>query len=140
MVTDAQIAAARRFAPPLIVMERVDRRGAKLRQVSRKAIDYVTHAGMVLEDVYPGGGVAVRELAPPEGTAEAAAFTRAAGLSMGDVYPAVSLAVFSGEGSRRRWRWRWVVVGALVGAVFAGPIGAAVGLAGGLVDGALRAR
>jgi hypothetical protein len=127
MPIKSQIAAARRYAPPLLVTTRVDRRGAKLRQINRCAIDYARRAGLAFEDVYPGGTAVVRRLAPPKGSHEAKAFARASGLS--------HRTLFGGEIESEeplRWRWRWAAVGAIVGAALAGPIGA---VAGGLIGG-----
>jgi hypothetical protein len=129
MVTATQITAARRFAPPLVVAARVDRRGAKLRTVNRRAVDYATRAGMRLEDVYPGGLGVVRSMAPGRGSSEAAAFAAAAGLGLGELYPP---STFAGEIPRKRWRWGWMAVGAFVGAALLGPVGA---VAGGLIGG-----
>lgn len=54
MITRAQrIAAARRYAPPLIEVRQADRRGARVRQVSKRAVDYANRAGLALEEVYP---------------------------------------------------------------------------------------
>jgi len=133
-MTPAQLAAARRFAPPFIVTGQADRRGAKLHYVNRRAVDYASNAGFGLEDVYPGAGRALRLLAPPEGAPEVDAFARAAGLTPADVYPA--FAGESGGTAKRRWGWRWALVGALVGAALVGPVGAAaMGVAGGFVGG-----
>jgi len=121
-VTPPQIAAARQYAPPLFVTGQLDRRGAKLRLVNRRAVDYAHRAGMSVETVYPGATGSIRALAPPMGTPEARAFVAATGLSIGEVYASD----FSGE-RVLRWRWGWAVVGFAVGAVILGPIGAAVG-------------
>jgi hypothetical protein len=128
MHTKPQITAARRYAPPLLIVARVDRRGAKLRQVNRCAVDYARRAGLAFEDVYPGGTDAVRRLAPPKGTHEAKAFARATGLSHRTIFGGEAV----GLEEPLRWRWRWAAVGAIVGAAFAGPIGA---VAGGLIGG-----
>ncbi len=133
MATAVQIAAARRFAPPLVVKSRVDRRGAKLRSVDRRAVDYARRAGLRVEDVYPGGLATVRAMAPSQGTPEAAAFASAAGLGLGELYPTM----FAGEAPGRRWRWGWMALGVLVGAAFVGPLGVPLGaVAGGLIGGA----
>jgi hypothetical protein len=122
MVTPAQIEAARRFAPPLMTVGRADRRGARLRSVNRRAIDYAQRAGFSLEDVYPHGLTAVRALAPTAGTPEAPAFVAAIGLPLGEIYPTS----FSGE-SKSPWRWGWAVAGFAVGAMAGGPIWAVAG-------------
>lgn len=124
-MTPLQIAAARQYAPPLIVVGRVDRRGARLRRVSRRAVEYARRAGMPLEVVYPGGVIAVRRLAPMAGTPEALRFLRATGLPMGEVYPPVA---FGGE-LRGKRRWPWIAVGAAIGAMVGGPVGMVVGCA-----------
>ena len=87
MATPAQIAGARRFAPPLFVVRSVDRRGAKIREVNRQAVAYAKRAGLRMEDVFPGSGEEVRKLAPARGTKEAEAFLRASGLGRAFVYP-----------------------------------------------------
>lgn len=123
MPTEVQIAAARRYAPPLFTVSKIDRRGAKLRSVNRRAVDYAHRAGMSVETVYPGAMGSIRALAPPMGSPEASAFVAATGLAEGDVYP-----IFGGEvSSARRWRWGWVAMGILVGAALGGPLGAAAG-------------
>ena len=132
MVTAAQIAAARQYAPPLVTAGRTDRRGAVLRSVNRRAVDYARRAGLRMEDVYPGGLATVRAMAPSPGSPEAAAFASAAGLRLGELYPPA----FAGEASRRRWRWGWMALGVLVGAALAGPLGVPLGaVAGGLIGG-----
>lgn len=132
-----KLQAARRFAPPLVVTGRVDRRGASLRSVSRRAVDYTRSAGFGIEDVYPSGIRAVRAMAPPKDAPEAAAFVRASGLRETDVYPLISCVGGMQVYPKRRWRWGWVVAGVIVGAALVGPIGAAVGVvAGGLVGAA----
>ncbi len=123
--TAVQIAAARRWAPPLVVQLQADRRGARLRAVNRRAVDYARRAGMRLEDVYPGGLATVRALAPPPGTAAATTFLRTTGLSAAAVYPPPAM---SGEASAQKgWRWGWAALGVLAGAALGGPAGAAVG-------------
>ena len=128
--TAVQIAAARRFAPPLITLDRLDKRGAKLRQVNRRAVDYAHRAGLSVEEVYPEGLWMLRALAPAAESVEAGAFMRTTGLRSDELYPP-----FGGEmtGKRGGWRWGWAVVGALVGAALVGPIGA---VAGGILGGA----
>jgi hypothetical protein len=127
VATAAQLEAARRYAPPLITVGQIDRRGARLRQVNRRAVEYVQHAGLALEDVYPGARGTIRALAPPMGSPEAPMFVRATGLPSADIYPGGALATFGGETSRARWRWGWATAGFIVGAVVVGPIGAVVG-------------
>ncbi len=134
LTLETKLAATRRFAPPLMVTGQVDRRGASLRSINKRAVDYSRNAGFGIEDVYPSGIPAVRAMAPPPGTPEAAAFVRTSGLRETDVYPLISCVGGSAIYPRRRWRWGWVVAGVLVGAALVGPIGAAVGVvAGGLV-------
>jgi len=136
----AKIAAARRYAPPLVVVAPIDRRGARLRQISRRAIDYTKNAGLKLLDVYPDALTAVRRMAPAAGTPEATNFVASIGLTTADVYPPATV---SGErrvrmrrsGRAGRWRWAWAVVGAAIGGVVAGPIGLAVGGGVGLLGG-----
>ena len=132
-----KLQAVRRFAPPLVVTGRVDRRGAPIRSVSRRAVDYTRSAGFGVEDVYPDAVGAMRALAPPMGSPEAPAFMRATGLSQREVYPPLISCVGGMQVyPRRRWRWRWAAVGFLVGAALAGPLGAAAaGVAGGLIGG-----
>jgi hypothetical protein len=125
-ISPVQIAAARKFAPPLITTGQADRRGARLRSVNRRAVDYARNAGIALADVYPLDIVTMRALAPSADSIEASTFVYSAGLTADDVYP--TEVTFMGEGPRRHWRWGWAAVGALVGAVVAGPIGAAVGV------------
>ena len=136
--TQDKLAATRRYAPPLVVTGRVDRRGAVLRGVNRRAIDYTRSAGFGIEDVYPSGIEMVRAMAPPRDAPESAAFVRASGLSTGDVYPLISCVGGAAAQPRRRWRWGWVVAGVLVGAALVGPIGAAVGVVAGGIMGATR--
>jgi hypothetical protein len=124
MATAVQIEAARRYAPPLITVGQVDRRGARLRQVNRRAVEYVSRAGLALEDVYPGAAGTIRALAPPMGSPEAPMFVRVTGLTAADVYPP---ATFAGEAPKARWRWGWATAGFLVGAACVGPVGALVG-------------
>jgi hypothetical protein len=126
-----RIAAARRFAPPLVQIGAVDRRGARLRTLNGKAIGYALRSGLPFDDVYPGGIATARRLAPPGGTAEASAFVRASGLPYDVVYPPT----FAGEGPRRRFPWGWTVVGLLFGACAGGPVGLAVGGVAGLLAG-----
>jgi hypothetical protein len=123
-----QIAAARRFAPPLTTIGRADRRGARVRLLNRRAVDYAKRAGLGVWDVYPEGLMAVQAMAPEQGSAESGTFAAAAGLELADVY-------FGSEVKpiKRRWCWSWAAVGVLVGAALVGPIGAVVGLAGGLL-------
>jgi hypothetical protein len=129
-----RIAAARRFAPPLVMAGQVDKRGARLHYVNCKAVAYTAHAGLRLEDVYPGAMRALRHLAPPQGSLEAPLFAREAGVSVDELYP--SRVSFGGEGAGAGWRWKWAVVGALIGACLVGPVGAAtLGVAGGLIGG-----
>jgi hypothetical protein len=135
--TAAKLAATRRFAPPLVTTGRVDRRGANMRLLNRRAVDYARNAGFGVEDVYPDAVGTMRALAPPMGSPEAGAFVRAAGLSFRDVYPPLISCVGGDKalGLRRPSRWRWATVGFFVGAVIAGPIGAAVGVTVGLIGG-----
>lgn len=137
LTPQARIAAARAYAPPLVIVEPFDRRGARLRQVNAKAIAYAQRAGMSLEEVYPGAIAMLRALAPPPGTIEAARFARAVGLRVPDLY-AVSGGAggtsVGGERSRGRRRWAWIAAGLALGAATAGAGGALVGGAvGGLV-------
>jgi hypothetical protein len=132
MATAEQIRAARRYAPPLVTSGRVDRRGAILRSVSRRAIEYAAAAGMSVEDVYPGEIAAARALTPRAGSAESVEFLRVTGLREAEVYPPVVAIGWDLLPSRRRWRWGWIAVGVIVGAALAGPVGA---LAGGLIGG-----
>lgn len=143
MATVAQIEAARRFAPPLLVTEQVDRRGARLRHVNRRAVEYAQRAGMQLEDVYPGALAIVRAMAPPAGSIEAPTFVRAVGLRFIDVYPPAGAGiVVAGEtpsqALRTRWRWVWPAAGLLVGAAVAGPVGLVVGGGFGVLAGGAR--
>lgn len=129
-LTSAQLEAARHFAPPLIVGARADRRGASLRGVNRRAVDYAARAGVPLDALYPEELATARVMAPPAGSPEAAPWLAATGLSAADVYP------MGGEvpaRPRTRWRWGWALAGAVAGAALGGPVWAAVGsLAGGL--------
>jgi hypothetical protein len=130
MVTVPQITAARQYAPPLVTVSQLDRRGAKLRCVNRRAVDYARNAGMGVETVYPGGMSQVRRLAPARGSPEAAPWVKAVGLRASDVYPPSSGGSFAGETVSRKRRWGWTAVGLFVGACLAGPLGA---MAGGLI-------
>lgn len=125
MATVAQIAAARRFAPPLITTGQIDRRGAKLRYVNRRAIDYARRAGLTLTDVYPDGLAAIRALAPAPGTDAEVLFARDLGLPPSAFGAELAIPV-------RRWCWGWALAGALLGAMVVGPVGA---LAGGVFGG-----
>jgi hypothetical protein len=132
-----RIAAARRFAPPLLVPTRLDRRGARLRALNPKALAYVRRAGMSLSDVYPEALAHIRRLAPPVGTLDAAAFLSATGLPAADVYPPTQMSGELPAGARRGGkRWAWALAGATLGALAAGPIGLAVGGGLGWVGGA----
>ena len=116
-----QLAAARHYAPPLIVAGRLDRRGAPLRQVNRRAVDYARSAGFGVDDVYPGGLAMIRSLAPTGGL-EMGEFARAAGLLPSELYS------FGAETpSPAAWDWRWTMFGAALGAMFGGPVWAAAG-------------
>lgn len=115
-----QLAAARHYAPPLIIADRLDRRGAPLRQVNRRAVDYVRSAGFGVDDVYPGGMAMIRSLAPVNGL-EMGEFARAAGLHPADLY------MFGAEAPASGWDWRWTMIGAALGAMFGGPVWAAAG-------------
>lgn len=138
LTRDQKIAAARKFAPPLIVTAKVDRRGAALRTVNRRAVDYARRGGFRLEEVYPGGLAQVRAIAPPRGSPDADKFLRATGLSVAAVYPPPH--VLAAQRSRigadapligaapARWRWRWSALGAVAGAMAGGPVYAAAGL------------
>lgn len=126
MPDTARIAAARAYAPPLVIVEAFDKRGAKLRQVNQKAVGYAQRAGLALEDVYPGALDTLRLLAPPVGTTEAIRFAMSVGLPLSSLYPAP--AVVSGEStSRPRRRWLWVAVGLALGALSGGTANAVVG-------------
>ena len=128
MTPAERTAAARRFAPPLLVPTRLDRRGATLRALNPKALAYVKGSGMRLSDIYPDGLATIRGLAPIPRTPDAAAFLRATGLSEAAVYPPAQMA---GEApivaGRPRKRWAWALAGATIGALAAGPLGLAVG-------------
>ena len=121
-MTPIPVEAARRYAPPLITTGSLDRRGANLRQVNRRAVDYALNAGFGVEDVYPGGLGKIRALAPLWGSPEAFTFAGAAGLAVRDVYPPAP----APKNVRRR-RWKWFVAGILLGAAFGGPLGAVAG-------------
>jgi hypothetical protein len=122
----ARIAAARAYAPPLVVVEAFDKRGAKLRQVNQKAVGYAQRAGLALEDVYPGALATLRLLAPSAGSLEAIRFAMSVGVPLSDLYPAP--AAVSGESkSRPRRRWLWVAVGLALGALSGGTANAVVG-------------
>jgi hypothetical protein len=131
VATAAQIAAARLYAPPLFVVEPFDRRGAQLRQVSPKAVEYARRAGLAVLDVYPNALGPIREMAPMAGSMEAARFVRAVGLRAEDVYP------FAGEpgpAPSPSMRWAaWAVAGVFLGAVTVG------GAVGWLIGGSLGA-
>jgi hypothetical protein len=136
MTDTAKIAAARRYAPPLFVIEAFDKRGARLRQVNPKAVGYVQRAGLKLEDVYPGAIAQLRLLAPQQGTPEAIRFAMSVGVLMSDLYPPA--ATVSGEASskpRHRRRWVWIAAGLVIGIVTGGAVGAAVGSVVGAVVG-----
>lgn len=139
MITrEARIEAARCFAPPLVTVGQVDRRGARLHFINGRAVAYTQSAGLSLEEVYPGAMRALRMLAPPAGSPEAAPFAREVGVPVGDLYP---LTVDFGQEpqNKRSWGWKWAIVGALLGAAAFGPAGSAViGVAGGLIGGAAR--
>ena len=129
MPTPAQIAAARQYAPPLIAVGQVDRRGAKLRVVNKQAVAYAQRAGLALEDVYPGGLPQVRAIAPEEGTYESFAFAQTLGITPDELYPAT----FEGE-APKGLPWGWALAGFAIGACAGGPLWA---LAGGIL-GALK--
>jgi hypothetical protein len=122
-MTPIPIETARHFAPPLFVVDTFDRRGAKLRCVNRRAVDYALNAGFGVEDIYPGGLGKIRSLAPVWGSPEAPAFVSATGLTTRDVYPPR----WTGSKPARRRRWGWLVAGLILGAAFGGPIGAITG-------------
>jgi hypothetical protein len=135
MPDTARIAAARTYAPPLVVVEAFDKRGARLRQVNPKAIGYAQRAGLKIEDVYPGALGFLRSIAPPQGTVEATRFVQSIGVPANDIYPTASI---SGEASpRRRRRWLWVAAGLVLGVVTGGVSGA---VAGGVVGAIVGAR
>ena len=119
-----QLAAARHYAPPLIVAGRLDRRGAPLRQVNRRAVDYARSAGFGVDDVYPGGMAMIRSLAPTGGL-EMGEFARAAGLLPIELYSFDTFGVETPSSSS--WDWRWTAIGAAVGAMLGGPMWAAAG-------------
>lgn len=119
------IVAARRYAPPLVVIGTIDRRGARLRRINPLAIGYVRRAGLLLDDVYPGGSVIVRTLAPAQRSHEAQTYVQLTGLAHGDVYPPASS--MGAEAPQPRARWGWAATGAVIGAMAGGPWGAAVG-------------
>jgi hypothetical protein len=103
MITRAErIAAARRYAPPLVEVVRADRRGARLRQVSRRAIEYARNAGLTLGEVYPAARSQLGGLAPSVFGA--------------DPQPA-----------SQPWGWRAAALGLVLGALV-GPVTALVGL------------
>lgn len=105
MPSVAQIAAARQYAPPLITTLQVDRRGARLRTVNQKALDYAQRAGLSLTDVYPGWQ---------------------AQLYMLGQAPDVDIA---GEAPATGRKWGWAAAGFAVGAMAVGPIWALAGAA-----------
>ena len=105
MLTPAQLEATRRYAPPLFVVGQLDRRGAKLRQLNQRAIDYASSAGSTLMEVYPQ--------------------------QIGDLYR-IDDSKFEGESVSSGWRWGLSTLGFAAGACIGGPIWA---LAGGLLGG-----
>lgn len=120
-----QLAATRRYAPPLFTDARLDRRGAAIRQVNRRAVDYAHSAGFGVDDVYPGAMSMIRSLAPMSGF-EMGEFALAAGLHPADLYP------FGAEMTSASWSWSRTLLGVAVGAMLGGPVWAA---AGGLLGG-----
>ena len=119
MTRTEKLEAVKHFAPPLIVHEQVDRRGARLRSVSPKAVAYVKRAGFEIADVYPEDLAVLRDIAPKAGTADAALFGEVTGLKQSD---------FAGEAPKARgWCWKCIAIGFAIGACMAGPAGAAAG-------------
>jgi hypothetical protein len=128
--SSSHVAAAQRFAPPLVVLERVDRRGARIRTVNPGAVAYARRGGFGVEEVYPDGMRVARALAPPLGSKEAGEFAEVTGLTLREVYPPAFVGEWGGgRGGARgtRWRWKWAAVGAVVGAALLGPVGLVVG-------------
>lgn len=118
-----KIAAARRYAPPLFSYEPLDRRGARLRQVNRGAVDYAARAGLTLNDVYPNAIHIVRGMAPPPGGRDARRFSLATGLPIDEIYPSP----FAGEAPKKRRRWVWTIAGLVTGGVVGGVVGLVAG-------------
>jgi hypothetical protein len=120
------IAAAKRFAPPLIVIAAIDRRGARLRRINPLAIRYAKRAGLELEEVYPGGTVILRALAP-HAFAAAVIPRPAFGVEAAGVGSGVGVAGVAVADVSRRSGWGWTAAGAALGAMAGGPWGAALG-------------
>jgi hypothetical protein len=137
MTATARIAAARAYAPPLVIVEAFDKRGAKLRQVNQKAVGYAQRAGLALEDVYPGALATLRLLAPPAGSPEAIRFAMSVGVPLSDLYPAPATASGEDTPRLRRRRWAWIAAGLVLGAISGGVSGL---LTGGVVGALVGAR
>jgi len=124
MTRTQKLEAVRHYAPPLIVAEQLDRRGARLKSVSPRAVAYAKRAGFGLREVYPADTSRLRELAPASGTPDAVLYAWQLGLT-----PDEADDVFGAEPTPppTGWCWKCIVVGFAIGAVVAGPMGAAAG-------------